>query len=174
MAGLGEVIPDGSNPPGTIGLLGTAAQSQIWAWQFDANPNATGDDIVYLRWNVPDGYITDSLRLNIGWSYSTAETNDDDVVFDMIVLAVNQGDAAAGGDVWDAVGTAFTEGDTNLTAGAADNDKLIVTTLNPEVLTIEVDDMVIIKFWVDESECDLAVSGTVDVHFFELEWESTE
>ncbi len=171
--GLGEVVPDGSNPPGTIGALGTNAQSLLWAWQFDGN-GSNGDDLVFLRWNVPDGYVTDSLRLNIGWSFSDAETNDDDVVFDMTVLAVTPGTAAAGGDAWDAAGTAFTQGDTNLDAGAADNDKLIVTQLNPEVLTIAVNDTVIIMFWVDESESDLNASGTLDVHFFEMEWESTE
>ncbi len=172
--GLGNVIPDGSNPAGTIAAAGTNAQSLLWNWQFDADGGTNGDDIVFLRWNVPDGYVTDSLRLNVGWSFSDAETNDDDVVFDMTVLAVAQGTAAAGGDAWDAAGTVFTQGDTNLDAGAADNDKLIVTQLNPEVLTIAVDDTVIIMFWVDETASDLTASGTCDVHFFEMEWESTE
>lgn len=171
--GLGAVVPDGANPPGTIGALGTNAQSLVWAWQFDGN-GSNGDDFVFLRWNVPDGYVTDSLRLNVGWSYSNAETNDDDVVFDMTVQVVAQGTAAAAGDTIDAGGTAFTQGDTNLDAGNGDEGKLIVTQLNPEVLTIAVDDTVIIMFWVDESESDLDASGTCDVHFFEMEWESTE
>ena len=92
----------------------------------------------------------------------------------MTVLAVGQGTAAAGGEAWDAAGTAFAEGDTNITNGDGDEGKLIVTQLNPEVTAINVDDTVIIKFWVDESESDLDASGNCDVHFFELEWESTE
>lgn len=167
-----QVILDGTNPPATTDL-GSDGTARINAWSFDGN-GANGDDLVYLNWRVPDGYVADSARLNIGWSYSNAETDNDDVVFDMTVKAVAPGTAAAGGEAWNAAGTAFTEGDTNITNGDGDEGKLIVTQLDFEVADIAVDDLVIIKFWVDESESDLDASGTLDVHFFEIEWESTE
>jgi hypothetical protein len=167
-----DVTLDSGNPP-NLTFNGTAAQ---WEWaslEFDGN-GANGDDICYISWIVPDGYVTDSARLNVYWSYDTAETDDDDVVFDMTVNAVAPGLAAAGGDALDAAGSDFTQGDTNLDNGDGDEGKLIVTQLNIEVEEIVVDDIVFIKFWVDESESDLDQSGTLDVHWFEIEWESTE
>jgi len=166
------VILDGAAPPAltTAGTDGVAGKN-IPVWAFQANAGA--DDIVTLVWNVPDGYKTDSARLNIGWSFSDAETNDDDVTFDFAITSCAQGTAAAAGDAWDVAGTAFTEGDTNIDTGA-DADKLMVTQLNIEELTIEVDDTVLISFWVDASASDLTASETCDIHFFEIEWESTE
>ena len=92
----------------------------------------------------------------------------------MKVNAVAPGSAAAGGETIDAAGSDFTQGDTNITNGDGDEGKLIRTQLNPEVEEIAVDDLVTILFWVDESESDLDQSGTLDVHAFQLEYESTE
>lgn len=166
------VVLDGTAPPSLtdVGTDGVGGKNMpAWAFEGDAGAN----DLVTLVWNVPDGYIANSGRLNVGWSYSDAETNDDDVVFDMAVTATAQGTAAAAGEAWDVAGTAFGEGDTNIDTGA-DSDKLIVTQLNFEVLDIAVDDTVLITFWVNAATTDLDASGTCDVHFFEIEWESTE
>jgi hypothetical protein len=171
LSGTDQVLVDGTNPPAD-GVIGTDGQKKVHAWQFEAAAGA--DDIIFLNWIVPDGYVTDSARLNVYWSYDTAETDDDDVVFDMTVDACAPGLAAAPGDTIDGAGTAFTEGDTNLDNGDSDNGKLIVTQLNIEVEEIVVDDLVTIMFWVDASETDLDASGTVDVHYFEIEYESTE
>lgn len=161
-----DVELDGASPPGTTSV-GTNGQARFDALGFDADGGTTGDDIVFISWVVPDGYVVDSGRLNVYWSFPNAETDGDDVVFDMTVNAV------AAGEVMDAAGTAFTEGDTDIAVGASQG-KLFVTQLNFEVETIAVGDVVTIKFWVDESASDLNASGVCNVHFFEIEYESTE
>ena len=159
-------LDSGSAP--TLGQNGTAAQSQFPSLEFDADAGATGDDIVYIEWVAPAGYVADSLRVNVYWSYDTAETDGDDVVFDMAVNAI------AAGEVLDAAGTAFTEEDTDIVNADTTVGMLFITQLNPEVEDIVVNDYVNIKFWVDESASDLNASATCDIHYFELEWESTE
>lgn len=168
-----EITVDGTTGP-TLGVLGTSGQSQINAYQFDANPNATGDDYVYLRWRVPNGYVVGSARLNITFSYSTAETDGDDVNFDFSVLVLTPGSGAAGGTAYDAAGVAGDHVDVDLVNGDGDEGKLMEQQIDIEITAIAVGDELLIAFWVDEDQCDLAVSGTVDVHQYEIEWESTE
>jgi len=172
LSGVSDIVPDGGSAPATIGALGSNGTGKLWAWQFEADSG--GDEIVHLFWNVPDGYIANSARLNVGWSYATAEVDDDDVVFDMTVEAIAQGTAGTAGEALYQAGAAFTEGDTNLDNADSDNNKLLVTQLNFEVEDIAVDDTVCIMFWVDASATDFADGVSVDVHFWEIEWESTE
>ena len=168
-----RVVADDTVPPLTT-TLGTTAQSQIGAWGFDANPNATGNDHVYLYWRVPIGYVVDSAKLNFTFSYSTAETDGDDVAFDFTVLAITPGSGAAGGTVWDAAGTGGAELDIDLVNGLGDEGKVMEGQVDIEVTNIAVGDEVLIDFWCVEANSDLNASGTVDVHNFEIEYESTE
>lgn len=167
------VTVDGSVPPSTT-AVGTSGQSQISVWSFDANPNATGDDYVFLGWQVPVGYVVDSANLFFNFSYSNAETDGDDVVFDITVLAIAPGTGAAGGDVFDGAGTAVSALDVDLVNGDGDEGKVMQGTFDIEVLTIAAGDYVVIAFWVDEDQCDLATSGTVDIHNWFITYESTE
>ena len=168
------ITVDGTVPPSTT-AIGTSGQSQISVYSFDANPDATGDDYVFLGWQVPAGYVVDSADLFFNFSYSNAETDGDDVVFDITVLAIAPGTGAAGGDVYDAAGTASGGAlDVDLVNGDGDEGKVMQGTFDIEVLTIAAGDYVVITFWVDESESDLAASGTIDIHNWFITYESTE
>ena len=172
LTGNAVTVDDSVGP--TFGVIGTSARSQVNVWGFDANPNAGTDDHVYLRWRVPDGYKTDSAKLNITFSYSDAETDGDDVDFDFTVKVLTPGSGAAGGTYWDAVGVAGDHVDVDLVNGDGDEGTLMEQQINIEITAIAVDDEILIDFWVDEDQCDLATSGTVDIHVFEIEWESSE
>ena len=137
----------------------------VWSvHQYDADGGATGDDHVSIPWHVPDGYVVDSARLNIMWSCESAETTGDQVMMDLTLLAVGSGEAA------DSTVTAYTAiSDTQWTGVA---DLLFTTQLNFEVATIAVDDMVYLDFFIDESLSSF--TDTIDIHGYEIEWESTE
>ena len=160
-----DVELDGTNPPGTTSV-GTDGQAVFDALNFDAT-GSDGDDLVFINWVVPDGYTADSATLNVYWSYSDAEDAADDIEIDGTVNAV------AAGEALDAAGTAMDAVAATM-SGDTDNDKLIKTTLDIEVEDIAVGDIVNIMFFVDESASELASSGTADVHYFEIEYESTE
>ena len=160
------VALDGTNPP-TLGTIGSDAQNVNTVLQFDANPGGN-DDVCYVEWVVPEGYVTDSAALNVYWSFSTAETNTDECVIDGTVNAVAPGEAV------DAAGTACAAVTSVIADASADNGKLIKTILDIEVETIAVGDLVTILFFFDESACLMDASGTADVYYFEIEYESTE
>ncbi|KPK42747.1 MAG: hypothetical protein AMJ65_07175 [Phycisphaerae bacterium SG8_4] len=158
---------DGTAPP-TLTAIGTDGQANISALAFDADGGSTGDDIAFLNWTVPDGYVADSARLNVWYSFSTAEDAADEAQFDFTVQA------CAAGEALDAAGTALADQTTVIAAGNTDNGKLHITQYNIEVEDIAVDDLVIIMVTVDESASALANSGTLDVHKFVIEYESSE
>lgn len=168
-----EVVLDGTVPPSQT-AVGTSGQSQIPVYSFDANPNATGDDYVFILWRVPVGYVVDSADLFFTFSYSTAETDGDDVVFDITVLALTPGSGAAGGTAFDAAGSAVAALDVDLVNGDGDEGKIMEGTFDIEVTAIAAGDEVLIAFWVDEDQCDLNASGTVDIHKWTITYESTE
>ena len=158
---------DGSNPP-TLTDHGTDAQCNISSLQFDADGGITGDDICYISWKVPDGYVTDSARLNVAYTFSTAEDAADEAQFDFAVNSV------AAGEALDAAGTALADQATVISDASADNGNLHITQYNIEVEDIVIDDLVTIEIAVDESASALAASGTLDVLYLEIEYESTE
>lgn len=158
---------DGTNPP-ALTDHGTDAQCNISVLAFDADGGATGDDIAYISWKVPDGYVVDSARLIVCYTFSTAEDAADEAQFDFAVNAV------ATGETLDAAGTALADQTTVITDASTDNGKLHITQYNIEVEDIAVDDLVTIEIAVDESASALAASGTLDVLYFEIEYESTE
>jgi len=162
-----EVELDGANPP-ALSDHGTDAQCNISALQFDADGGVTGDDIAYISWLVPDGYVVDSARLNVCYTFSTAEDAADEAQFDFAVNAV------AAGETLDAAGTALADQTTVITDASTGNGKLYITQYTIETEAIAVDDLVTIKIAVDESASALAASGTLDVLYFEIEYESTE
>jgi len=162
-----EIELDGTNPP-ALSDHGTDGQCNISVLQFDADGGVTGDDIAYISWLVPDGYVVDSARLNVGYTFSTAEDAADEAQFDFTVNAV------AAGETLDAAGTALADQTTVIADASADNGKLHITQYNIEVEDIAVDDLVTIKIAVDESASALAASGTPHVLYCEIEWESTE
>jgi hypothetical protein len=162
-----EVELDGTNPA-TLTDIGTDGQANVSTLTFDADGGATGDDIVYLMWHVPDGYVTDSARLNIAYSFSTAEDAADEAQFDFTVNAIAQNEAI------DAAGTALADQTTVIAAASTDNGNIHTSQYNIEVEDIVIDDYVIIEVAVDESASALTASSTLDVHYFEIEWESTE
>ena len=168
-----EWVVDGTVPPSTT-AVGTSGQSQIPVWSFDANPDATGDDYVFILWTVPAGYVVDSADLFFNFSYSTAETDGDDVNFDITVLALTPGTGAAGGTAFDAAGTAVAALDIDLVNGDGDEGKIMQGTFDIEVTALAVGDDVLIAFWCDESESELDQSGTVDIHDWFITYESTE
>jgi len=162
-----DVTIDGTAGP-TAAVIGTSSQSQQDTLQFDADGGSTGDDHAFINWHVPDGYVVDSARLNVCYTFSTAEDAADEAQFDFTVNAVGAGEAL------DAAGTALADQTTVVSDASADNGKLHVTQYNIEVEDIAVDDLVVIKVTVDESASALANSGTLDVLYFEIEYESTE
>lgn len=161
-----DVALDGSNPP-TLTTQGSDAQNLLPVLQFDANPNGN-DDVCYIHWVVPDGYIAASAVLNVYWSFSTAETASDECVIDGEVNAV------APGEIVNGPGTVCAAVTSEIADASADNGKLIKTILDIEVETIAVGDMVTILFFFDESACLMDASGTADVYYFEIEYESSE
>jgi len=161
------VALDGTAPP-TLGDIGTDGQTQISALKFDADGGATGDDVAYISWKVPDGYVTDSARLNVCYTFGAAEDAADEAQFDFTVNAV------AAGEALDAAGTALADQATVIADASTGEGKLYITQYNIEVETIAVDDLVTIEIAVDESESALSASGTLDVLYFEIEYESTE
>jgi hypothetical protein len=158
---------DGTSAP-ALTDIGTDGQANISTLAFDADAGATGDDIAFINWTVPDGYVTDSARLNVWYSFSTAEDAADEAQFDFTV------DAVAAGEALDAAGTALADQATVIADGSADEGKLHITQYNIEVEEIAVDDLVTIKIVVDESASALENSGTLDVHKFQIEYESSE
>ena len=158
---------DGTAPP-TLDDIGTDDQCNISALLFDADGGDTGDDIAYISWLVPDGYVTDSARLNVCYTFSAAEDAADEAQFDFAVNAV------AAGETLDAAGTALADQTTVIADASTGNGKLYITQYNIEVEDIVVDDLVTIEIAVDESASALAASGTLDVLYFEIEYESTE
>ena len=162
-----DVELDGTSPP-AVAQVGTNGQAVFPALQFDADGGATGDDIAYIHWVVPAGYVVDSARLNVYWSFSTAEDETDEAQFDFTVNAAGEGEAM------DAAGTALADQTTVVADASADNGKMFKEQYNIEVETIAVGDLVTIEVTVDESASTLANSGTLDVTYFEVLWESTE
>jgi len=164
--------PDDMTVDGTVGptaaVYGTSEQSQMDVLQFDADGGSTGDDHAYIVWHVPDGYVTGSAALNIAYTFSTAEDEADEAQFDFTINAVALGEAL------DASGTALADQSTVISDASADNGNLHVTQYDIEQEDIAVDDMVVIKITVDESASALANSGTLDVVYCEIEYESTE
>jgi len=158
---------DGTAPP-ALADIGTDGQTNISALQFDADGGATGDDIAFISWLVPDGYVVDSARLNVAYTFSTAEDAADEAQFDFTVNAVAPGEAL------DAAGTALADQTTVIADASTGNGLLYVSQYNIEVEDIAVDDLVTILIAVDESASALANSGTLDVLYFEIEYESTE
>lgn len=158
---------DGTAPP-TLIEYGTDGQAQVGALSFDADGGSTGDDLAFINWVVPDGYIADSARLNVYYTFSTAEDAADEAQFDFAVNAVAAGEAV------DAAGTALADQATVIADASADNGKVHVTQYNIEVEDIAVNDLVTILVSVDESASALANSGTLDVLYAQIEYESTE
>ena len=161
-----DVELDGSNPA-TLADFGTDGQCNISALTFDADGGVNGDDVCYITWHVPDGYVVDSARLNVAYAISNALDAADEAQFDFAVNAV------AAGEALDAAGTALADQTTVITDASADNGKLFVTQYNIEVEDIAVDDLVTIEIAVDESESDVD-AGTFNVLYLEIEYESTE
>lgn len=160
-----DVELDPTLPPGTTSI-GTSEQAAFDTLGFDADGTGT-DDYVFINWVVPAGYVADSGDLHVYWSYSDAEDAADDIEIDGTVNAVAPGEAIDGaGTVMTAVAATMT--------GNTDNDLLIKTSLDIEVEDIVIGDLVCIMFFVDNSACELASSGTADVHYFEITYESTE
>ena len=162
-----EVELDGTSPA-ALTDHGTDGHTNISVLAFDADGGATGDDIAYISWVVPDGYIVDSARLNVAYTFSTAEDAADEAQFDFTVNSV------AAGEALDAAGTALADQTTVIADASADNGKLHISQYNIEVEDIAVDDMVTIQIAVDESASALSASGTLDVLYLEIEYESTE
>lgn len=158
---------DGTNPP-SLTDFGTDGQCNISVLAFDADGGATGDDIAYISWKVPDGYITDSARLNVAYTFSDAEDAADEAQFDFAVNAI------AAGESLDAAGTALADQTTVIADASTGAGKLYVSQYNIETEDIAVDDLVTIEIAVDEDASALSVSGTLDVLYFEIEYESTE
>lgn len=154
--------------PAALTDTGTDGQTNISVIAFDADGGSSGDDIAFFSWLVPDGYVADSARLNVAYTFSTAEDAADEAQFDFTVNAVGAGEAL------DAAGTALADQSTVVGDASADNGKLHITQYNIEVEDIAVDDLVTIMVAVDESASALANSGTLDVLYFEIEYESTE
>ncbi len=100
--------------------------------------------------------------------FSTAEDAADEAQFDFTVNSV------AAGETLDAAGTALADQTTVISDASADNGKLHITQYNIEVEDIVIDDMVTIQIAVDESASALSASGTLDVLYLEIEYESTE
>ena len=162
-----DVKLDGTVPPGTTDI-GTSAQAQFDTLGFDTNPNGTGDDWVFINWIVPAGYVTDSADLHVYWSHSTAEDLADECSIDGTVNAVAPGEAL------DGAGTGMTLVASVIADASASAGTLIKTSLDIEVEDIVIGDLVCIGFFFDESACLMAASGTADVHYFEITYESTE
>ena len=164
---IADVIVDPSVPPGTTDI-GTTEQAYYNTLNFDANPNATGDDYCFISWVVPAGYVTDSADLHCYWSHSDAEDAADEIDIDGTVNAVAPGEAI------DAAGTAMAAVTSVIADASASAGTLVKTSLDIEVETIAVGDLVMIAFFVDESASLMDASGTADVHYFEITYESTE
>lgn len=160
-----SIVLDSAVPP-SEGVTGTSTVAEFACLKFDANPNATGDDYVFIHWKVPDGYKADSLRLNIHFIGPVGEVATDDIAFDGTVNAVGSGEAL---DIAGTGMTLVTDEQTTAVGG-----EYFIAQLNCAVETIAVDDLVTIAFFVDESACELAIAGTVDIIGFEIEYESTE
>ena len=160
---------DGASPP-ALATHGTNGQTNISILEFDANPaGGTGDDTCYISWMVPDGYIVDSARLNIGYLFDTAEgAGGDEAQFDFTVNAVAAGEAP------DGAGSGLVDQPTVVGDATADNGLLHISQYAIEVEEILVNDLVTIQIAVDESDSAWDQSGTCDVLYFEIEWESTE
>jgi len=162
-----DVELDGTEAP-ALTDIGTDGQCNVSALAFDADGGGS-DDSVYISWQVPDGYIDDSATLLIAYTFSTAEDAADEAQFDFTV------DAVAAGETIDAAGTATADQTTVISDASADNGKLHITEYDCiEKEEIDVDDFVTIKITVDVSASALAASGTLDVLYFEIEYESTE
>lgn len=156
-----SVQVDLSNPPlATVTAGGTGNQ---WDVHRFAGSGAV-DHHVAIPWHVPDGYVTDSGRLNIMWSCESAETGGDQVTFDLAMLAVGSSESV------DSTATAFSASGDTQWGGVADTR--FTSQLNFEVADIAVDDLVYIDFFVDASLSSF--TDTIDVHGYEVEWESTE
>jgi hypothetical protein len=164
---INDVENDSTVPAGTTSI-GTSAQAEFDVLGFDANPNATGDDYCFINWVVPAGYVADSGDLHVYWSHSTAEDAADEITIDGTVNAV------AAGEALDAAGTGMAAVASVIADASASAGTLIKTSLDIEVEDIAVGDLVTIAFFVDESASLMAASGTADVHYFEITYESTE
>lgn len=167
-----DVKIDGTTGPGTTDI-GTSTQAQFDTLGFDVNPDTTGDDYVFINWIVPAGYIANSADLHCYWSFSTAEAETDECVIDGTVNAV------APGEDLDIAGTAMAAVTSVITHAGTEEGSLVKTSLDIEVEDIEVEDiavgdMVCIAFFFDEDSCAMDASGTADVHYFEITYESTE
>jgi len=161
-----DVELDGSSPA-SLADIGTDGQCNISSLVFDADGGVTGDDLCYITWHVPDGYVVDSARLNVAYMISDALDASDEAQFDFAVNAV------APGEVLDAAGTALADQSTVISDASSDNGKLHVTQYNIEVEDIAVDDLVTIEIAVDES-ASAVDAGTFNVLYLEIEYESTE
>lgn len=161
-----DVDLDVTNPP-TLTSNGTDARWRSAVLTFDSNPGGN-DDVCYIQWLVPAGYIADSADLHVYWSFSTAEDAGDECTIDGTVSAIG-----AGEDL-DVAGTDMAAVESVITDASAEEGSLVKTSLDIEVEDIAVDDLVTIMFFFDEGVCEMTASGTADVHYFVITYESSE
>jgi hypothetical protein len=158
---------DGTNPP-DLEDYGSDGQTNISALEFLADGGVGTDEIAYISWLVPDGYVADSATLKLAYTIDTAEDGaGDEAQFDFAINAV------AAGEALDAAGTALNDQTTVISDATADNGKLHVTEYNIEQEDIAVDDMVTIKIAVDVSASAID-QGLFLVLYADIEYESTE
>lgn len=162
-----DVELDGTVSPG-VTSIGTTAQARFDTLGFDSDTGVTGDNWVFINWIVPAGYITDSADLHVYWTHSNAEDAADEITIDGTVNAI------AAGEAIDAVGTGMAAVASVIADASASAGKMVKTSLDIEVEEIVIGDLVCIGFFVDESASLMAASGTADVHYFEITYESTE
>jgi hypothetical protein len=171
-----SLIFDSMYPPTLTPNYGMHDFAQVKKVSFDADGGSTGDDVVYAAWKVPNGYIKDTATLNIDWSYSVPENNSAAVNFEICVrsaaVTATSSSSAPDGEAWRTATTAFGEKTIYLVSGS-NPDEMYRTSFDIELVDIEVNDMVLIKQWVDESASSLANSGKVDVFNYEVEYETT-
>lgn len=163
---VNDVDLDGSEPP-SLTSLGTDARWRSDVLSFDTNPGGN-DDVCYIQWIVPAGYIEDSADLHVYWTHSNEEDAADECDIDGTV------DACAVGETTDAAGTVMAAVTSVITDASSNAGKLVKTSLDIEVEDIIVGDMVTIMFFFDESASLMATSGTADVHYFIITYESSE
>lgn len=141
LSGSGGWVLDGSAPP-TVTSGGVGMK-----FGFDADGGSTGDDVVYLTFPIPANYAVDSLSIKLFFYHLDDNGGATDaIVWDGTFQAVGSNeDLFAAGTAMDAVSTTCTNADS----------VLYIATLNPEVETVDINDLCTLKLWCDESACSL-------------------
>lgn len=151
----------------TGGSAGVDTTFRRLTFTFDADGGSTGDDFAYATFCAPINVEDDSINITLYWFHLDSDgATTDDVVWQMAYRTENSAETVAA--------TNYTSL-TNVTTTCSGGDNTLYLSKFTG-FTIEPEDLISLKFGVDESESELDANETADLmgirvdYYFNLDY----